>query len=217
LVRLTAGVRFQKQNQEEWSMQALPIPDEPEAMTPAWLTAALRTSGVLTDAVVTAVTWQPLGAQGWTTQMGRLAMTYNPPLAGLPATLVAKSTARDAHTRASSGRFYAREVAFYHWVAPEVPLRVPRCYYGAYEATTHAHVLLLEDLAPVRADDLLRGVSIDVAVADTRAIATLHAHWWEHHRLAGLTRHFPAHGERFAEGYAGALARGVAIMRPWLT
>jgi hypothetical protein len=35
-------------------MRALAIPDEPEAMTPAWLTAALRVSGVLTEAVVTA-------------------------------------------------------------------------------------------------------------------------------------------------------------------
>jgi hypothetical protein len=45
-------------------MIALAIPDGPEAMTPAWLTAVLRASGTLTDAVVTAVTWQPLGAQG---------------------------------------------------------------------------------------------------------------------------------------------------------
>ena len=198
-------------------MQELPIPDGPAAMTPAWLTAALRASGVLTDAVVTAVTWQPLRAQGWTTQMARLAMTYDTSVAGLPATLVAKSAAQDAHTRASLGRFYAREVAFYQWVASEGPLRVPRCYYAAYEVATHAHVLLLEDLAPILADDLLCGVSIDVAAAYTRAIAALHAHWWEHNQLAGLTRHFPAHGAQFAEGYAGALPRGVALMRPWLT
>ena len=74
-------------------MRALAIPDGPEAMTPAWLTAALRQSGVLTDAVVTAVTWQPLSAQGWTTRMARLAVTYDAPSVGLPVTLVAKSAA----------------------------------------------------------------------------------------------------------------------------
>jgi len=198
-------------------MRALAIPDGPEAMTPAWLTAALRASGVLTDAVVTAVTWQPLSTQGWTTRMARLAVTYDAPEAGLPATLVTKSAAQDASTRAFFGRFYAREVAFYQRVAPEVPLRVPRCYCAAYEAATHAHVLLLEDIAPVLADDLLRGVSADVAAAYTCSIATLHAHWWEHDRLSSLMRNFPAHGRRFAEGYAGSLARGLAIMRPFLT
>ena len=198
-------------------MRASAILDGPEAMTPAWLTAALRASGALTDAVVTAVTWQPLSAQGWTTRMARLAVTYDAPSAGLPATLVAKSAAQDAGTRASFGRFYAREVAFYRQVAPEVPLRVPRCYYAAYEATTHTHVLLLEDLAPVLADDLLQGVSVDVAAAYTRGMAALHAHWWEHDRLSGLTRSFPAHGGRFAEGYAGALPCGLVVMRPWLT
>ena len=138
-------------------MIELAIPDGPEAMTPAWLTTALQASGALTDAVVTAVTWQPLRAQGWTTQIARLAITYDAPEAGLPATLVTKSAAQDASTRAFFGRFYAREVAFYQRVAPEVPLRVPRCYCAAYEAATHAHVLLLEDIAPVLADDLRRG------------------------------------------------------------
>jgi aminoglycoside/choline kinase family phosphotransferase len=197
-------------------MIALAIPDGPEAMTPAWLTTALRVSGVLTDAVVTAVTWQPLSAQGWTTQMARLAVTYDAPVAGLPATLVTKSAAQDASTRVFFGRFYAREVAFYQRVAPEVPLRVPRCYYAAYEAATHAHVLLLEDLAPVLADDLLHGVSADVAAAYTRAIAALHAHWWEHARLLDLMRYFPAHGGRFAADYAASLTCGLAVMRPWL-
>jgi hypothetical protein len=198
-------------------MRALAIPEGPEAMTPAWLTTALRASGVLTDGVVTAVTWQPLSTQGWTTRMARLAMTYEAPEAGLPATLVTKSAAQDARTRAFFGRFYAREVAFYQRVAPEVPLRVPRCYYAAYEAATHTHGLLLEDIAPVLADDLLRGVSVDVAAAYTRDITALHAHWWEHDRLSGLRRNFPAHGGRFAESYAGALPRGLAVMRPFLT
>ena len=163
---------------EERHMQELAIPDGPEAITPAWLTAALRSSGALKDAVVTAVTWQPLSTQGWTTRLARLAVTYDVPAAGLPATLVVKAAAQDAHTRVSFGRFYAHEVAFYQRVAPEVPLRVPRCYYAAYGAATHAHVLLLEDLAPVLADDLLRDVSVDVAAAYTRDIAALHAHWW---------------------------------------
>jgi aminoglycoside/choline kinase family phosphotransferase len=198
-------------------MAELTIPAGPETMTPAWLTTALQTSGVLTHAVVTAVTWQPLSGQGWTTQMARLALTYDALEAGAPATLVTKSSAREASTRHFFGRFYAREVAFYRWVAPEVPLRVPRCYYGAYQAATHAHVLLLEDLAPLGADDLLRGVSVDVAAAYTRCIVALHAHCWEHARLTTMAGHFPAYGVRFAEGYAAHLEHGLTVMRPYLT
>lgn len=198
-------------------MAVLAIHEEPEAMTPSWLTTALRESDLLTEAVVTAVRWQPLATQGWTTQMARLAMTYKESEAGLPATLVVKLSAREASTRAFFGRFYAREVAFYRWVAPKVSLRVPRCYYADYEAATHAHVLLLEDVTPVVADDLLHGVSEDVGAAYIRSIAALHAHWWEHARLSDLMGYFPAHGARFAEGYVASLERGLAVMRPYLT
>lgn len=198
-------------------MSALAIPGGPQAMTPAWLTTALRASGTLTDGAVTAVTWQPLSAQGWTTRMARLAVTYDAPAAGLPATLVTKSAAQEASTRAYFGRFYARELAFYHQVAPQVPLRVPRCYGAAYDAATHDHVMLLEDIAPVLDDDILRGVSVDMAAAYTQSIAALHARWWEHGQLSHLARHFPAHGGRFAEGYVATLSRGLAVMRPFVT
>lgn len=198
-------------------MASLVLPDGPETMTPAWVTTALRTRGLLTQAAVTSVTWQPLGGQGWTTQLARLALTYSLSEAGAPTTLVTKSSAREASTRHFFGRFYAREVAFYRWIAPAVPLRVPQCYYADYEAATHAHVLLLEDLAPARADDLLQGVSVDVAAAYTRCMAIFHAHWWEQPRLKAMAVHFPPHGVRFAEGYAANLARGLAVMRPYLT
>jgi hypothetical protein len=198
-------------------MVPIVIPNGPEAMTPAWLTTALRASGVTTRAAVTSVTWQPLGGQGRTTQLARLTLTYSRPEAGAPATLVTKSSAREASTRHFFGRFYAREVAFYRWVAPAVPLHVPHCYYADYEAALHAHVLLLEDLAPVRTDDLLQGVSVDIAAAYTRCMAIFHAHWWEQPRLKTLAVHFPPHGVRFAEGNAAHLARGLAVMRLYLS
>jgi hypothetical protein len=61
------------------------------------------------------------------------------------------------------------------------------------------------------------GVSVDVAAAYTRSIAALHAYWWEHDQLSGLTQYFPAHGGRFAEGYAVSLPRGLAVMHLLLT
>jgi aminoglycoside/choline kinase family phosphotransferase len=148
--------------------------------------------------------------------MARLALTYDRPEAGVPTTLVVKSSARDASTRHFFRRFYAREVAFYRWVAPEAPLRVAQCYYADYDTATHAHILLLEDLVPAKADDLRQGVSVDVAAAYTRGMALFHAHWWEQACLAAMAGHFPAHGGRFAAGYEASLERGVAMLRPYL-
>jgi Ser/Thr protein kinase RdoA (MazF antagonist) len=70
---------------------------------------------------------------------------------------------------------------------------------------------------PVRTDDILQGVSVDVAAAYTRCMAIFHAYWWEQPRLQTLAGHFPPHGVRLAEGYAAHLARGLAVMRPYLT
>lgn len=192
------------------------IPDGPEAITASWLTAVLRASGALTDAVVVASAWELISSQGWTTQMARLALTYDRPAADAPAALVVKLSIPEASTRTFFGRFYAREVAFYQWVAPTVSLRVPRCYYADYDAVTLAHVLLLEDLTSAAAGDLSRGTSVEVALAYTRSIAALHAHWWEHERLDTLAEYFPPHGVTFAQGYAAGLERGLAVMHPYL-
>jgi aminoglycoside/choline kinase family phosphotransferase len=93
---------------------------------------------------------------------------------------------------------------------------VPRCYYADYDAATLAHVLLLEDLTPAAAGDLSHGISVEVALAYTRSIAALHAHWREHDRLDALAGHFPPHGVTLAQGYAAGLERGLAVVQPYL-
>jgi hypothetical protein len=201
---------------EGQTMARLAIPKGAEAMTPAWLTEALRASGVITEAVVTSSTGQAMGAFGWTTQMARLHLTYNRPETGAPDTIVVKVSAQEAGTRHFFRRFYQREVDFYREVAPHVPLRVPRCYYADYEASTHDHVLLLEDMIPSVAGDAIAGVKVEVAMAYTRAIAALHAQWWESEHLTALAERYPAHGAAFARGYAERLEAGLLVMHPYL-
>ena len=194
----------------------LDIPAGPEVITAAWLTAALRAGRVIADAVVTSVRREPLGAQGWTTQMARLALTYDHHQGRAPTTLVAKCSTEDASARRFFGRFYAREIFFYRSIAPHATLRVPHCYYADYDPSTLSHVILLEDMAPAVVGDHIGGISVDVAAAYTRCIATLHAQWWESPQLADLSARYPAPGLTFARGYAARLACGLEAMRPHL-
>jgi hypothetical protein len=192
------------------------IPQAPEALTPEWLTAALRSGGASAGATVTAFSCGSVGEQGWTTRMARLTLTYDRAGDGMPATLMAKFSAPDARTRQFFGRFYEREVFFYRVIAPLVPLRVPRCYYADYDPSAQAHVLLLEDMAPAVAGNMGSGVSVDVALEYTCRVAELHAQWWESPALDALLVRFPAPGAAFARGYAERFEAGIGVMSPHL-
>ena len=77
---------------------------DPADLTPAWLTAALRTGGL--DATVTGVRHEPVGT-------GQMAACYRLHLdgEGCPTTLVAKGTLADSEYYAGvSGLFSSREV-----------------------------------------------------------------------------------------------------------
>jgi aminoglycoside/choline kinase family phosphotransferase len=148
--------------------------------------------------------------------MARITLVYDRASDAAPASLIAKCSAQDASTRQFFRRFYEREVFFYRAIASHLPLRVPHCYHAHYNQSTGAHVLLLEDLAPAVAGNLSNGVSIDIAGAYTRCIATLHAQWWESPQLDVLLSRFPVPGATFAHGYIERFERGIAMMRPYL-
>jgi hypothetical protein len=192
------------------------LPHAPEALTPEWLTAALRSGGASADAAVTSVAWASTGDQGWTTRMARLTLTYGRAGDGMPATLVAKFSAPDAGTRRFFRRFYEREVFFYRVIASLVPLRTPRCYYADYDPSAQAHVLLLEDMAPAVAGNMGSGVSVEVALEYTCRIAELHAQWWESPALDALLVRFPVPGAGFARGYTERFEAGIRVMSPHL-
>src|SRR5689334_18445529 len=80
-----------------YSMQ---ISGELQEITPAWLTAALRTWGVLKQAQVTTIAIQPLNYdQGMTSQLPRLYVQYSQAEPGAPHTLIAKLPSADPTVR----------------------------------------------------------------------------------------------------------------------
>jgi aminoglycoside/choline kinase family phosphotransferase len=166
-----------------------PVPEGPDDVTPAWLTAVLREAGHLPRGAVTAVSVETIGAdRGFTGVVARLRPRYegvaDPPP---PASLVAKlpTAQRDtpsAYRRAAPARAYyercAREVSFYRDLAGDIAA-VPQLYHGAADPEQRRVVLLLADLAGGQAGDALAGCTPAQAGAILDAVAPLHARMWQ--------------------------------------
>lgn len=146
------------------------IPTTPDAITPEWLTDVL-------GAPVASVAKEMVG----TGQMGdsvRLTLGYDGGTG--PASVVAKLPALDPTSRATAAavRSYEIEVSFYRELAPELPVRAPRCYVALHDQVTDDFILLLEDLAPARQGDQLAGCTVDQAAIAVAELPKLHAPKW---------------------------------------
>jgi aminoglycoside/choline kinase family phosphotransferase len=164
------------------------IPVHPEALTPEWLTLALRTTGAIKRATVRSVQTHEIGEVGGITgRLVRVRLVYDVDEQDAPRSLIAKLTAPDPRMRATVHALgmYEREVRFYQQVADEVELRTPRCYYSDL-GQEGLYVLLLEDMAPARSSQEMSGDGLANAALAVRQIAKFHATWWENPRLAEM-------------------------------
>lgn len=169
----------------------LTIPTTPADLTPAWLTDALRAGGVIPgDSMVTSASCEVLGqGAGFIGQIARVMLAYDRPIAGAPATLIAKMPALDPGARELAGIYglYEREYRFYREMAAEITFRTPRCYYSDGDAEKVEYILLLEDLgATGRAGDQVRGCTAEEARIALAHLALHHARWWQHPRLTEI-------------------------------
>lgn len=128
---------------------------------------------------------------------------------GGPASVVAKFPHPPSRGVAEYQRWYEREVRFYTEVAGITPLRTPRCY-AAQLAPNDDFVILLEDLGHEPQGNQVAGCSAGEAEPIVRALAAMHARWWEpepapHEWLpfttVGLDRGRPVQGA-FARAWA---------------
>lgn len=161
----------------------LTIPATPVAISPDWLTRALRQAGVLDRADVVAVEVTPVTAgSGFVGQAARLRLTYSKQEARAPATAFVKLSSADPAIRQQLRRvgIYETEVGFYRDAAPlpTFPLPVPRPYLSLYDDATGESVLLMEDLGQAEFGDNLTGCSATDAQIVVRQLGRLHAHFW---------------------------------------
>jgi hypothetical protein len=160
----------------------IPIPPHPAALTVEWLTARLCPAGTK----VSDFTVAPLAAnQGFFGETIRLQLDYtNGDTNGeagqgeLPRSLIAKFSSSNEAMRLRSINSYEREVRFYQSLAPQLDLPTPHCYYADIDVTSGAHLLLLEDLAPMQSGDRVQGCTVMQAGRAVLEVAKLHAHWW---------------------------------------
>jgi hypothetical protein len=163
------------------------IPDRLSEVTPAWLTRALQpcAEGVM----VSRVDADALGSG--TTARARLALSYQGPggRADLPDTMFLKLAPRDVPSRLFVSLFGLGrgEVAFYRSAREGLPVRAPQVYFAAAAPRGARFALLLEDLAAsgCRFGDVTSPSDPVRASAVMRALARLHASFWESPRLHG--------------------------------
>ena len=113
--------------------ESLLIPETGAALTPEWLTRALRLGGVLSDQRVVEIQAEVLGVGvGFLGDLFRITLSYDRP-AGLPASLIAKMPKFENRSMGELLGAYERENCFYMELADQVPLNTPRMYYGDFD------------------------------------------------------------------------------------
>ena len=109
------------------------IPERLDDLTPEWLTTALREGGHLAPTgEVTSVEREILGeGEGFMGDIARLRLAYEGGEG--PASVVAKMPRLESRAFGELVGVYERESYFYEELSEEVPVALPRLYYGDFD------------------------------------------------------------------------------------
>jgi len=167
------------------------IPSGPQALTPEWLTDALREKETIGRANVKSFEITNLGnEQGITGNLARLKLSYDTDEENAPQSIIAKFHTTDPtslEVMFNVTYHYEMEIRLHEKIASRVNLRTPRCYYSAINIEARKYILLIEDMAPVQSGDLAVGCSLEQAELAIRQIAEFHSTWWESPELEEMT------------------------------
>ncbi len=157
------------------------FPTNPEELTALWLTEKLGYP-------VKSFDIEALGEGGGL--LGLVTRLHLTASEG-PKTLIAKFPTKTKENRAVATVYdmYGREYRFYTQVAPNVPLRAPKCYHAEFNAENSDFVLLLEDLQGFTLGDQVTGCSVAEAHQVIQSIASLHRNTWEPDHITDIKQH----------------------------
>jgi hypothetical protein len=155
---------------------------EPDQINAAWVEAALRRSGALTQGGVEAIELE--GAHGTWSRMTRIRVRYRDGSAGeLPEWL---------RLKLCQDEFGPSELSYYsRYYAGLADAPIPPCYDSAYQEDPRRYHLLLKDLSETHTDCWKRTPDEEYARAMADAIGTLHAYRWGGERLRGIDLGLP--------------------------
>jgi len=170
---------------------------DPRDLTAEWLTAALVAAGH--DVRVARFRSRAVGT-GQMAHAERIELDYHgTPPASAPRSLVGKFPSPSPESRASGARGgYRAETRFYTDLASRLPIRTPRCLYGAIAPDEATFTLLLEDLAPAVQGDQIAGAPDAWIESAVRNLAGLHAPLWNAPELERLDWTTGGAGAEFA-------------------
>ena len=120
------------------------VPFSREEIDPAWLTSALRDSGVIAEEEVVDVTHRVIGEEaGFLGEVAILNLKYSDPASTAPASMVLKiPTALKNRVMGQLMGVYEKEIRFYNQLQPKLSIRSPRHYYSALSAADDPGVVL---------------------------------------------------------------------------
>lgn len=184
-----------------WSSQQIDLPFIRRALTPGEPTAA---------AALRNVEVAPVAHQGNAGVVSRVVLQYGEARSG-PASLVVKLPPEDRARREQASRagWFESEVRFYRELAPDCPVRTPRCFLAEGEPSDLRWVLVLEDLGdPVGTWPEGRGLPREQARMMVDELAMLHAAFWNAPRLAAAPwLRTPVDNVPFWQGVIQSVAR----------
>ena len=128
-----------------------------------WVSAVLREAQALEpDEAVEIEGSEPVGlGETYASALHRLTLSGPP---GAPSSLIIKLAVEGGiRPMLDAIGVYRREVVFYEELAEQSPLRTPRCFFAALADDSTDFVIVMEDLAPRRSADQLKGLTLDQA------------------------------------------------------
>jgi len=169
------------------------FPSAPEQLTNAWLSQQL---GYAVDNFQVEMFGEGAGIIGMVTRL-RLQCADG------ARSVIAKfpSPAEENRAVAATYNMYGREIYFYQHIADTISLRVPECYYAAFDAEDQSFVILMEDLQDWRIGDQVAGCTRAEAEAVINGIAALHASGWQS-SLDVISHNNPAQVQGMQGGFA---------------
>ena len=174
-------------------MSKPPLPASRDGITASWMHRALVAGGLADCAPVEAVIFEDMDA----TEQGAVSDTFRAELryredGGRPGpeTVIVKLPTLKRSVRRTSRMMsvYLVECEFYMRIAEHAPVATPGLLYGDFNPRDHGFVLLLADLRGLESVPFRDGASAEQAMTAIRAIARVHAAFWEQDGSAVLSR-----------------------------
>jgi hypothetical protein len=167
------------------------VPLVTEDASPEFVTRALRSTGVIdADTVVAEVEHDRIGeGVGLMCNLARLTLRYQGTAHGAPSSVILKVPSNLPENRGIGDhfQFYEREGRVYAELSDSLPVCTPHCYYNHMDPEANEFALMLEDFGGRTMVSQIAGIEFERAAEAVRALALVHAEFWDSPKLDALT------------------------------